>query len=124
MTRRAFAVARDESEPAWRVDVQTVRMIAPSEMDAPDDAVRTRVDHGDLVACLHVDEDPPRDGVELDVACLTAELHGRDPSAAPVEHGLHATALVGDVHLPIDRVVCKAVGVDTCRCTPQHATRP
>ena len=82
--------------------------------------VRARVDHRDLVAGLHVDEDATGAGVVLDVARLAAELDGRDPLAAGIDDGLDTTALVGDEHVPLDRVVGETVRIAARRGAREH----
>ena len=53
----AFPLAGDEGEPARRVDEQAVGVTQPGSGDAADDAIRARVDHGELVPRLDGDED-------------------------------------------------------------------
>ena len=105
------AVARDEGEPAGRVDVQPVVVVAARERDTPDHALRERVDHRDLVARLDVREDVLRDRVVLHVAGLSAEVDRADPVSGRGEHDLRAARLVGDEDAPVVGVVGDAVGV-------------
>ena len=72
---------------------------------------------------LHVGENLAASRVVLDVAGLAAELHRRDPMARRVEHRLDAAALVGDEHVPLDRVVGESVRVAAGRRC-QRSPRP
>ena len=75
------AVAGDEGEPVGAVEGEAVIVVAARQRDAAGDRAGEWVDHGELVAGLHVDEHLPCGRVVGHVACLPAELY-RSPGRA------------------------------------------
>ncbi len=82
------------------------------ERVARDEPLPGRVDRGQLVLCLHVDEHAPRYRVVLDVSRLAAEADcAQAAAAARIGDDLFAAGLIGDEDLVIGGVVGDPVWV-------------